>query len=242
MAEKSRKPRPKKSAAVAVVTPPPVTVTPFPAPLGPPPPSVVGPPPGTVQGEAWIPWGEVESAYLVPTISPDGATAKWPNLIEISERFGIALQTVRDRSAAEGWRVRQKAAMKLWWSDRSTEIQDEIGFMFASFRRQIFTGAAKGALRATNLLTSNEIDSAAGLRAVNMLRGAYDAGSKAAGIASQSEVPGFGVQVNLSGVERSEPGSGSLWQVLIQARRDAVPAVDAFDLPSPLPPSLASTR
>jgi hypothetical protein len=237
MAEKSRKPRPKKPAAVADVTPPPVKVTapPFPDPL---------PPPPSGRQFEWggIPWGEIEVAYLSPTISADGATAKWPTQIELASRFGVPLQTIREKAAEGKWRDRQKAIESAWWADRGLEINRELGHLFSSVRRQAFVGAARAVTRAAAILESKEVDSATGVRATVMLKNGYDAAARAVGIETPSEAARFGVTVNLAGTDKAEPGTGSLWQVLIQARRDAVPAVDAFDLPSPLPPSLASTR
>ena len=240
MAEQSRKPRPKKAAPVADVTPPPVTVTP-PAPLGPPPPSVVGPPPGFVSGSSWIPWGEVESAYLAPTISSDGSTAAWPSLGDLASRFGCSLQTIKDRSSEFGWTARQKAAQDLWWAEHNAEVNRTLAHRAANFRLLSFAAANRAVTRSHALL-QGEPDSGALLRSTSALKTSFEVGLKALGAESASQFAGVGVMVNLSGTERAEPGNVSLWSVLIQARRDAVPTVDAFDLPSPLPASLASTR
>jgi hypothetical protein len=160
----------------------------------------------------------------------------------VASRFGITLQTLRERAAVENWRDHQKAIESAWWADRGLEINRELGHLFSSVRRQAFVGGARAVTRAAAILESKEVDSATGVRATVMLKNGYDAAARAVGIETPAQAAQFGVTVNLSGTEKAEPGAGSLWQVLIQARRDAVPAVDAFDLPSPLPPSLASTR
>ena len=156
--------------------------------------------------------------------------------------FGVPLQTVKEKAADENWRDRQKAIESAWWADRGLEINRELGHLFSSVRRQAFVGGARAVTRAATILESKEVDSATGVRATVMLKNGYEAAARAVGIETPAQAASFGVTLNLAGTEKAEPGNVSLWSVLIQARRDAVPTVDAFDLPSPLPASLASTR
>jgi hypothetical protein len=209
----------------------------------PPPPAALPPPPSGRQfGWGEVPWGEIEQAYFSPTISANGATAKWPSQIEVASRFGVPLQTIRERAAEAKWTERQRAIENLWWAERNSDINRELGHLFASLRRQTFVGGVKAVDRAVTILNGADVDTAAGVRATMMLKNGYEVAARAVGIETPGQAAAFGVMVNLSGTERAEAGSVSLWSVLIQARRDAPPAADPFDLPSPLPASLASTR
>ena len=216
------------------------------APLGPPPPSVVGPPEDYKPGAPWIPWEEVKSHFLLPTVTPDGSSARWPTLVELAQRFGIHPQTVKDRSAAEGWRELQREAEDAWWAAHNDGIQRELRQRYASVRRAAFVGGGLAITKAVGILNGAP-DSMGILRATTSLKTGLETAAKAAGVdtPSQGAVLGVGVQVVSSGKDADggdAPASVSLWAVLTHARRTEAPASDPFDHPSPLPASLASDR
>lgn len=178
----------------------------------------------------------------MPIVSQDGSSAKWPSLVAIAERFGIALQTVRERSAAEGWVAQQREAEDAWWAVINDGIVRELQQRHASLKREAFLGAAKTLTRAVAIL-NGQPDSGSLLRTATSIKTGLEAAQRAV-VGDPRPGVGVGVQVNVAGapaVTESSPAA-PLWAVLTMSRRAPAPEDDPFDHPSPLPPSLASDR
>lgn len=197
-------------------------------------------------GRCTLPWEEILASYLTPIVSEDGLVARWPTLRDLATRFNCSHQSLLDASSEEGWGKRQKLARKVWTSERTETLNEQMVEGAAMARMASYQNGVKIINRASAALTANA-DMPAVLRAAVATEKGLDLVMKSAGVPSVAAGANLGVMVNINqgnGTEGAAPvggaPAGNLWTILIEGRRFAPPAVDPFDTPSPLPPSLAS--
>lgn len=200
-------------------------------------------------GRATLPWEEILAAYLTPTVSEGGSVAKWPTLRDLAERFGCREDTLKAASAEEGWVKRQQIARRVWTSERTESLNEQMAQGAAVARMAAYQNGLTVINKATAALrTTSEMPGV--LRAAAATEKGLDIAMKAAGVPTVAQGSSLGVMVNVQQNNGAPDGSaaapvggapaGNLWSVLVEARRFTPPAVDPYDAPSPLPPSLAS--